>query len=50
MTDGQVVRFQNGGTAQVKRVVINGTGGYQSLLVAVELPKAASQPKPASQS
>jgi hypothetical protein len=46
MTDGQLVRFENGGIAEVKRLVVK--GGYQTVLVAVELPgsrPASSPPK-----
>jgi len=45
MTDGQVVRFDNGGIAEVKRLAVK--GGYQTVLVAVELPPpvvSSSQP------
>jgi hypothetical protein len=37
MTDGQVVKLDNGSVAQVKRLAVNGAA-YASLLVAVELP------------
>ncbi|MCA2977174.1 MAG: hypothetical protein INH41_21275 [Myxococcaceae bacterium] len=37
MTDGQVVRLDNGAVAEVKRLAVNGAP-YATLLVAVELP------------
>lgn len=37
MTDGQVVKLDNGSVAQVKRLAVNGAA-YATLLVAVELP------------
>lgn len=37
MTDGQLVKLENGATAQVKRVAVSGAP-YATLLVAVELP------------
>lgn len=42
MTDGQVVRFDNGGIAEVKRLLVKGS--YQTVLVAVELPKPTTAP------
>ena len=44
MIDGQVVRFENGGIAEVKRLVVK--GGYQTILVAVERPEPTTKPKP----
>lgn len=48
MTDGQVVRIGTGGIAEVKRLAV--IGGYQTVLVAVELPvtKPAATPPRAS--
>jgi hypothetical protein len=37
MTDGQVVKLDNGAVAEVKRLAVNGAS-YATLLVAVELP------------
>lgn len=37
MTDGQLVKLDNGALAQVKRVAVNGAS-YATLLVAVEVP------------
>lgn len=37
MTDGQLVKLDNGALAQVKRVAVNGAA-YATLLVAIEVP------------
>jgi hypothetical protein len=37
MTDGQLVKLDNGALAQVKRVAVNGAS-YPTLLVAIEVP------------
>lgn len=45
MTDGTIVKLDNGTTAQLKRVAVNGAS-YATLLVAVELPKERVEPRP----